>query len=217
MVRIYLVRHAEAMGNVQEFIQGRIDTDISEKGYRQLECLAERFRSLPIEAVYSSPLRRAMTTAEAVNRYHGLPIIRNEGIIEINCGKMEGMKWAELPEKFPAELDAWNYRINEFIAPDGESTSQVYDRMKAAVDGIAAENIGKTIAVISHGMAIKAYLNYADGREWKNYADPGWADNSAVSLIEYDDDMIPHIVFKNDSSHLEKGLSTLEVSQWCKV
>ena len=65
-------------------------------------------------------------------------------------------------------------------------------------------------------MAIKAYLNYADGREWENYADPGWSDNTAVSLIEYDDELMPHIIFKNDSSHLKDGLSTLAVSKWCK-
>ena len=55
-----------------------------------------------------------------------------------------------------------------------------------------------------------------DGREWENYADPGWSDNTAVSLIEYDDELMPHIIFKNDSSHLKDGLSTLAVSKWCK-
>ena len=48
MVKIYLVRHAEAQGNVEEFFQGHIDTDVSEKGRKQLECLAERFKDIPI-------------------------------------------------------------------------------------------------------------------------------------------------------------------------
>ena len=110
----------------------------------------------------------------------------------------------------------WKEEINHFTAPNGESTKQVYDRMKAAMRRIASENKGRTIAVVSHGMAIKAYLNYADGREWANYADPGWADNTAVSLIEYDDELVPRILFKNDSKHLTEGLSTLAVSKWCK-
>ena len=217
MVRIYLVRHAEAMGNVQEFFQGRTDTQISEKGSRQLECLAERFRTIPIEAVYSSPLKRTLDTAAAVNMHHGLPIIRNSEIIEINGGKWEGVKWSELPALFPQEYRLWNEAINCFYAPEGESTEQVYDRMRAAMDKIAADNQGKTIAVVSHGMAIKAYLNYADGRCWKNYSDPGWSDNTAVSLIEYDDEMKPHIVYKNDCSHLSEELSTLSFSKWCNT
>lgn len=216
MVRIYLVRHAEAMGNVLEFFQGRTDCEISEKGKAQLERLAERFRDIPIEALYSSPLKRTISTAEAVNRYHGLPIITVPEIVEINGGKWEGTKWSELPVRFPDEYRLWTEEINRFQAPCGESTAQVYDRMRSAVDRIAEENFGKTVAVVSHGMAIKAYLNYADGRSWDNYADPGWADNTAVSLIEYDDDMIPHIVYKNDASHLGAELSTLAFSAWCK-
>ncbi len=216
MVKIYLVRHAEAQGNVEEFFQGHIDTDVSEKGRKQLECLAERFKDIPIEEVYTSPLRRARATAEAVNKYHRLPLTVDPHIIEIYAGDWEGVRWSELPEKFPHEYELWSKQINKFKAPHGESTRQVYDRMKLAMRNIAAENNGKIIAVISHGMAIKAYLNYADGREWENYADPGWSDNTAVSLIEYDDELMPHIIFKNDSSHLKDGLSTLAVSKWCK-
>lgn len=216
MVRIYLVRHAEAMGNVLEFFQGRTDTDISEKGMLQLERLAERFKDIPIEAVYSSPLKRAYATAEAVNKYHGFEIHKTDDIIEINGGKWENTKWADLPKLFPDEYSLWTKAINRFHAPGGESTQEVYDRMKAAMRDIAAKNSGRTIAVVSHGMAIKAYLNFADGRKWENYSDPGWSDNTAVSLIEYDDDLIPHIIFKNDSTHLDAGLSTLAVSQWCK-
>lgn len=216
MVRIYLVRHAEAMGNVQEFFQGRIDTEISEKGRKQLECLAERFKDIKIEALYSSPLKRAVSTAEAVNRYHGLPMKFNDEIIEINGGRWEGEKWAELPVLFPEEHSTWNNAINKFQAPDGENTQQVYDRMKKAMREIAAENNGRTIAVVSHGMAIKAYLNHAEGREWCNYADPGWSDNTAVSLIEYSDELVPSIIFKNDCTHLTDDLSTLAVSKWCR-
>ncbi len=215
MVRIYLIRHAEAEGNVREFFQGRINTEVSEKGHLQLDRLAERFRDIHIEAIYSSPLKRARSTAEAVNRYHGLPIITDNELMEIDGGDWEGIKWAELPIKFPEELRLWKEEINHFTAPHGESSKQVCDRMKTSMRRIAADNRGRTIAAVSHGMAIKAYLNFAAGREWESYADPGWADNTAVSLIEYNDELIPKIVFKNDASHLEEGLSTLAVSKWC--
>ncbi|MGN0643148.1 MAG: histidine phosphatase family protein [Huintestinicola sp.] len=217
MVKIYLVRHAEAMGNVKEFFQGRTDAEISEKGGRQLAALSERFKDIPIERIYSSPLKRTMSTAEAVNRYHGLPIITYSELIEINGGLWEGVSWADIPEKFPEEYSLWTGAINKFHAPCGESTEEVYDRMSLAIDRIASENAGRTVAVVSHGMAIKAYLNYADGRSWDNYSDPGWSDNTAVSLVEYDDRLKPHILFKNDASHLPAELSTLAFSRWCKV
>lgn len=59
MVTAYLVRHAEAQGNIEEFFQGHINTDVSEKGAKQLEMLAERFRDISFDAIYSSPLLRA--------------------------------------------------------------------------------------------------------------------------------------------------------------
>ncbi|MGN0667066.1 MAG: histidine phosphatase family protein [Huintestinicola sp.] len=215
-MKIYLVRHAEAEGNIKEFFQGRVNTELTEKGKKQLECLAERFRDIPIERLYSSPLNRALSTAAAVNMHHGLPVEIREDLIEIDGGDWETKKWAELPDLYPEQYEMWKTKINCFQAPFGESTQQVYDRMARQIDALAAENAGRTIAVVSHGMAIKAYLNYADGRAWENYADPGWADNTAVSLIEYGDDIKPHIIFKNDSSHLTPELSTLSFSRWNK-
>ena len=83
---LYLVRHAEAEGNVREFFQGNTDTALTEKGRRQLDCLAERFRDVPLDAVYTSPFQRALQTAEAVNRHHGLPLHQEFALREINGG-----------------------------------------------------------------------------------------------------------------------------------
>ena len=101
MTTIYLIRHCEAAGNVGRRFQGHIDADITENGRRQLELLAERFRELPLDAVYSSPLLRARLTAEAVNRHHGLPVMLDDRLMEINGGLWEGRPWAELPALFP--------------------------------------------------------------------------------------------------------------------
>lgn len=203
MVRIYLIRHAEAEGNLRGVFQGIIDSDITETGAKQLDLLAERFRSIPIEAIYSSPLKRTIKTAQAVSRFHDLPVIIREGLIEINGGKWEDRTWGDLSVEFPEEMAVWSQDIVHFKAPGGESTRQVYDRIKAVVNAVAAENIGRTIAVVSHGMTIKTFLAYAAGLEWEEYKDTGWADKTAVSLIEYDDELVPHIVFANDSSHLD--------------
>ena len=93
MTTIYLVRHCETKGNRQRLFQGHIDMDISEAGVQQLARLAERFRTVPLDAVYSSPLLRAMRTAQAVNRYHDLPIHQDARLIEINGGSWEGPHW----------------------------------------------------------------------------------------------------------------------------
>lgn len=217
MLRIYFVRHAEAMGNVMEFFQGRTDCEVSEKGYKQLERLAERFKDIPIERIYSSPLKRTMSTAEAVNKYHGLPIIQDERLVEINGGVWEGKPWTELPRLYPVEYDLWQNKMEDFYIEGGENMTEVFDRMKTAVQDIAAHNQGRTIAVVSHGCSLRNYLCFAMGKPIEYLKEVGWSDNTAVSLAEYDGNLVPRIIFRNDSSHLEEGLSTLAVSKWCKT
>lgn len=213
MTKIYLVRHAEALGNVREFFQGRTDCEVSERGEKQLECLAEHFKNIPIEAIYSSPLKRTLSTAAAVNKYHNLPIQKDEGLIEINGGVWEGKPWADLPKLYPVEYGLWKNRMEDFYIEDGEKMTEVFDRMKSAMDRIAAENEGKTIAVVSHGCALRNLLCYAMGKPISALKDVGWSDNTAVSLVEYESG-VPKIIFKNNNEHLPDELSTLSRSRW---
>ena len=110
LTTIYLVRHCEAMGNINRIFQGHTDEEISDNGRLQLEKLAERFRDIHLDALYSSPLKRAYRTAEAVNRYHQLPIHTDERLIEINGGHWEEKPWEALPELYPDEWAAWSCR-----------------------------------------------------------------------------------------------------------
>lgn len=220
MVELYLIRHAEAMGNVQEFFQGSLDVDISPKGYRQLEELKERFKNIKLDKIYTSPLIRAVKTARMVNYYHHLDLIRNPKIIEINGGDFEGKTWIDLPNLYPEQYHNWKKNQIDFQAPNGESMRDVYNRMVSAMNEIIEENLNPnkdvTIAVISHGCAIKnyqCYLNHADISYMSNLT---WADNSSVSKIIFNSVMDWDIKYLNDSSHLSEENSTIKFSNWCK-
>ena len=128
MTKVYFVRHAEAEGNVKEFFQGRIDCDISEKGKIQLGYLAKRFETIDYDAIYSSPLKRAMATANAVNARLRLPIIECDGIIEIHGGVWEGMLWTDIEKKYPAEHDLWKNDMKNFSVEGSERMSEVYEK-----------------------------------------------------------------------------------------
>lgn len=216
MTQIYFVRHAEAQGNVEEFFQGRIDCDISKKGSVQLEYLAKRFENIDYDVIYTSPLKRAVATAEAVNRRLRLPLNKREDIIEINGGVWEGMLWTDIEKEYPSEHNLWKTDMKRFSIKDGENMTEVYERMKAAIDDIVKKNIGKIIVVVSHGCALRNYLSFAEFGSPERLGDVGWSDNTAVSLIEYDDEAKPKIIFKNDSSHLPYEASTLAFSRWSK-
>ena len=213
MVTIYLVRHCEARGNIDREFHGRFDSDISDNGRQQLDLLAERFRTIPIDALYSSPLRRARLTAQAVNRYHDLPIAFDDRLQEIDGGEWERHLWAELPTLFPESSDAWAYRPHEFEAPGGETMRQVYDRMKEVLLEIAAKNAGKTVAVASHGCAIRNALCWAQTNDIVRLSDTPWCDNTAVTTLQIEDDRVCVLGY-NDNGHLDAETSTLEKQTW---
>lgn len=86
VTRMYLVRHAEAEGNANEFFQGCTQTQLTEKGKQQLAYLSHRFGEIPLDAIYTSPYLRAKQTAIAINRYHNLSIYEEYALHEINGG-----------------------------------------------------------------------------------------------------------------------------------
>lgn len=128
MTRVILIRHCEAEGNVKQIFQGHTDAPITENGRRQLELLALRLRNTKIDVLYSSPLVRAYETAVAINQYHNLPILQEQGLMELDGGEWEGIPWTDLPEKFPEMAEIWWTAPYEFVSEQGESMRQIYDR-----------------------------------------------------------------------------------------
>ena len=90
MTKIYLVRHAEAEGNLYRLVQGHFDGVITKRGYEQIRALRRRFEGVQIDAVYSSDLFRARTTARAVSEPRGLEIGLRKDLREMNLGWWEG-------------------------------------------------------------------------------------------------------------------------------
>ena len=204
MTTVYLVRHAKSVGNTERIFQGRSNLGLSAEGQAQLPQLAERFRTIPLQAVYSSPLARAMQTAAAVAHYHKLSIQPDEGLCEISAGKWEMQLFADLPVKFPEE---WRYCTEDeahFQAPGGESIVQVYERMSNTIDRIAAQNDGKTIAVVSHGCALRCYLCHALGIPLEQISQIPLSQNTAVSKVLYEGAKI-QVEYYDDLSHWKEN------------
>ncbi|PWL71626.1 MAG: histidine phosphatase family protein [Clostridiales bacterium] len=214
MTTVYLIRHAQAEGNEKRLFQGHYNGAVSEMGWRQLDQLAEYCRDLPLGAVYSSPLTRAVETAKAVNRYHGLPLQLRDGLIEINGGDWEGKPWDCFPVDYPEQNRNWEQFPWLFEAPNGETMRQVYDRIVKTVLEIVRENPGKTVAIVSHGCAIRNFLTFAKGLPVEGISQVGWCDNTAISKITFDAELHPTLVFANRTEHLAEETKTFARQRW---
>lgn len=202
MTTIYLIRHAQAQGNVDRVFQGHYDSNVTDFGIRQLECLAEYFKHNKIDAIYSSPLSRAVITAKYINKYQNTKINLKDNLIEINGGDWEGKRWTEFSVTYPTQSYNWYNNPYEFCAPNGEKMKCAYDRIKNAILEIVKENKDKCICIVSHGAVISCALNWAMGKEPNQLTKETICDNTAINKVLFDDELNPRLVEFNKTEHL---------------
>lgn len=203
MTTIYFIRHAEAEGNLYRIAQGQQDSILTSRGYRQLNALARRFRDIPVDAVYASDLTRTCVTAQAVAVPKGLPIQKRPGLREICVGSWEGRAWGDIAREDPQMLEYFTAHPEQWRADGAESMAAVRDRVLAEVTDIARENEGRTVAVVSHGCALRLLLGHLQGYGLDQMAGTPHGNNTAVSLAEYEDGKF-RVMFRDDSSHLRR-------------
>lgn len=215
MTRILLIRHAQAEGNLYRRIQGRYDSLITRLGKKQIELLRERLLTEQIDAVYSSDLRRAMETAAAAAEPRGLEIHPVPGLREIALGVWEDKCWGEVEDDDPEQIYFYNASPDRWSIPGGEPFAAVQERIAASLRAIAAENDGKTVAVVCHGGAIRAFLAYAMGIPANEIKRVFHCDNTGITLLEVTDGEF-RVVYANDNDHLPDEFSTFKRETWWK-
>ncbi len=206
MTEIYMVRHCEAMGNVKRLFQGSSDFDISETGVKQLEYLKNRFKNIKLDKVYTSPLIRARKTALAVIGDRDLKPIDEKGLIELDGGIVEGKPFIETFNSIPGLADTWDNHPEDFAPEGGEKMRDAYERIWNTVKKIAAQNPGKTVACTTHGGVTRCLLCRLLKGDITKLSEMPWSENTAVTLLRFDDKLNPEVVFYNDTSHLPEKL-----------
>lgn len=216
MTRIYLVRHAEAEGNLYRIAHGHYNGLITARGYKQIQALQGRFEHIHIDAVYSSDLFRTRTTAKAVYLPKGLTLHTDANLREVNMGIWEGRTWQQIRMEDEERMVDFNRHLERWQVPEGETVRQVMDRFLPTLTKIAQENEGKTVAVFSHGAALRMVLGTLEGLTPEELGKTNHGDNTAISLIEYDEDGFT-VLYRDDNHHLiDANLSTFAKQKWWK-
>ena len=213
--KIFLVRHAEAEGNLFRVAHGQYDSIITPQGYRQLAWLRRRFEGQRLDAVYGSDLTRTHTTASALYVPRGLEFRPLPQLREIRLGIWEQMTWGEIQRMDKEMYVDFNKRPHLWHAEGAETFAQVRDRTLAGIRQIAAENPGGTVAAASHGAALRTLLGTLEGMSLEEIGRTGHGDNTAVSLLEVEGGAI-RVVFRDDASHLPAEVSTFRRQSWHK-
>jgi broad specificity phosphatase PhoE len=185
--RLYLVRHGETDLNRDRRFRGMSDAPLNEQGRLESRGAARLLSGLGVSAVHTSPVRRAVETAEIIAGELGANVVINEGFIDIDYGEWQGLTVEEVQEKFGGTLDAWLSDPGGFTFPGGESMLDVRSRLEPALLGIVRDNPGGSVAAVSHLAVLKVCFILMMGVEF------GWfwklgLDNGSVGLFFHDEE-----------------------------
>ena len=212
MTQIYIIRHAEAEGNLYRRLHGQYDSLVTETGKAQIAALRRRFERVPVDACYASDLIRTRMTAQAVCGPKHLKLQPDPRFREIRMGVWEDVPFGEVAEREKYLLDRFNEDPAHWYVSGAERYEAYTERFLDAMTEAAEAHAGQTIAIFSHGSVIRGVLMRlfygADHPE-----QTGHCDNTGVTLLEYEAGQY-RLVYKNDNSHLPEEISTLAKQSW---
>ncbi len=155
---IYLIRHGECAGNRQGLFRGRYDFPLNEVGIEQAESLARELKDVNLDAIYSSPLSRAIQTAKAICEGRDIDPIVEQGFNNIHLGSWEGRPKAEIAEEYPSQFRLWRTEPEKLRMEGAETLEKVQARAVKALARITEERMGEGFAVLTHRAVIKPLI-----------------------------------------------------------
>ncbi len=159
MVKIILVRHGETDWNLVKRIQGgESDTPLNDNGKRQASALATRLKDEKIAAIFSSPLQRALNTAQAIAATHQLPVQELPSLKEIRVGILEGRLASEIAPRFDEYICGNGRDKKVHTPPGGESMDDVQKRAWETITSLTAQYSNGTLVLVTHYFVIMAVV-----------------------------------------------------------
>lgn len=198
---LILVRHGQTDWNVNGRYMGWTDEGLNEEGLRQAERLAVRLAHWPISAVYSSPLSRALRTAEIIAGPHSLLVQTIQELGEMRIGAWEGMFARDIAGRYPDLWKIWRTNPGSFRMPGGESLGEVRERTVRAFGRIMDGLEGKMALAVTHDVVVRLLVAHClgVGSDIYRLLEVG---NASMTVIERDGGK-QRLRVLNDTGHLE--------------
>jgi probable phosphoglycerate mutase len=211
-----LVRHAATTMVEEGRFSGDTGVELSETGREQAARLAERLEPLEIDAVYASPLSRALDTANIVAAPHRLTVIEKPELREISSGHWVGLTRAEVEERYREEYESW--QTDPFlIAPEGgEAGVTVLARALPVIRQIVVAHEGRVVLVVSHKATLRLILSSLLGFDVRSYRDRLDQAPACLNVVDFLDPVRSRLMLFNDISHYsaQPREAKVSLSKW---
>jgi probable phosphoglycerate mutase len=179
---LFLFRHGETDWNREGRLQGHTDTPLNASGLAQAEALSEKLRPHRLDAVVSSDLSRALTTARIVADALGVPLLADPGLRETDVGAAEGLLWADAKIRFGEGLTERWFTDGDVAFPGGETGIATRTRGLAALRRLAAAQPYRRIGVSTHGAMLRQLMKHA----LPPGSPPAPTRNTALYILRYE-------------------------------
>jgi len=196
---LLLIRHGQTDSNTNGHYMGWSQEDLNQKGYEQVQLLSKRLADTEIDTIYTSPLKRARTTAETVAKPHTLDLIEMDDLIEINLGDWQGLHASDIVKKWP---DMWQQsRVDPSVLswPNGESFAEAARRSVQAFNLIVEACQGKVVAVVTHDIIVRIMAMHVLGISYSTYRRMEIGNASFTKIVATDNKK--QLITLNDTSH----------------
>ena len=201
MAKLILARHGQTIWNVEKIYRGRTDISLDELGIKQAELLAKYLSNWELQLIYSSPLRRALDTANTVARYHKMAVRVADGLTDFDYGEWQSLPEQEVKRRYPALHEEWLNNPHKVQMPDGESLEDVKRRAIEVVKDVVSEYQG-TALLVSHRVVIKVLICCLLGLDNSHFWDIK-QDVGAITIFDYVDGRFV-LARHNDTSYLKE-------------
>ena len=201
--RICLVRHGETEWNAERRIQGQIDIGLNDTGRRQAQAAGRWLKRADIAALYSSDLKRAWNTAQAIGAEIGLQPVPTPEMRERCYGIFQGLTYAEAQAKYPDGYAAFEGRNADYAFENGESLKAMFARVTGRLREIAAAHPGQNVAVVLHGGVLDIVNRFVRGNPLEMPRD-FLIPNAGINWISMLDGAW-HLDAWGETGHLEPG------------
>jgi broad specificity phosphatase PhoE len=201
MAELILARHGETAWNVERIYRGRTDINLDDVGIKQAELLGKYLSNWKLKAIYSSPLGRAIDTANIIARYQKIGVHVAEGLIDFDYGEWQSMPEQETKRLYPTLHNEWHNNPHKVRMPGGENLEDVRKRAIEVVNDVLSKYQGSAV-LVSHRVVIKVLICSLLGLDNSHF----WnvkQDVCGITIFNYVDG---HFVLTkhNDTSHLRE-------------
>lgn len=203
-MKIYLIRHGKTQWNLEGRFQGASgDSPLLPEAKKSVKKLGQTLADIPFDAIYSSDLHRAITTAEIISQEHHPPLLvqKEASLREWDLGTLEGQKISIMEAIYPKQMEAFSHNLARFDhnAFDAESVYHTTQRIGHFIKSLYGKK--DSILIVGHGASLTAAIRSLLGYEYAKLRQNGGLDNASITILETNDGQDFKLITWNDTSY----------------